>query len=172
VSAIADCKSILNNADQRVDIEELLDLSTFMTRMATIKDYLDLCARCMSCFKSDSSSIGQTFPNSNDMARPVRHFIVEFYRRQLIGVASTSLSLSVVNYAESVISEFPFHDLNDLTKVAVDRRIVYPATKEKVQFMSIELNALCTTLEKFTTALALEQKLEAIFACQQVKQPF
>ena len=103
------------------------------------------------------------------MARPVRNFIVEFYRRQLVGMASLILCLSVVNFAESEAPELSCGQLKDLTKVVVDRRTVYPATKDKVQFLSIELAALCESLEKYTAALAFEQQLEVLFASQEVR---
>ena len=169
IATISECKSLLRNVELRPDLEELADLTTFMTRLMTIKEYLELCARCLACFKSDLSAIGQSFPHSQDMARPVRNFIVEFYRRQLVGMASLTLCLSVVNFAESEAPELSCGQLKDLTKVVVDRRTVYPATKDKVQFLSIELAALCETLEKFTAALAFEQQLEVLFASQEVR---
>ena len=167
-ASISECKSLLNNVDHRPDLEDLSDLTTFMTRLNTIKEFFDLCTASVACFKADLPAIGQTFPTSNDFARPVRQFIVEFYRRQLVGVASMTLCLSVVNFAESVIADLSPNQLSDLTKMAVECQTVYPATKEKVQFLSLELKALCASLQKMTPALALEQQLEALFASQQV----
>ncbi len=51
-------------------------------------------------------------------------------------------------------------------------RTVFPVTKEKVNFLSLELNALCQMLDKMVNSLALEQKLEALTACQKVSPPF
>jgi len=63
-----------------------------------------------------------------------------------------------------------FDDLNDATKNVVEVNTVVPVTKDVVNYMSLELNALSAMLHKLTTSLAFEQKLEAICACQQVGQ--
>jgi hypothetical protein len=169
-ATISECKSLLNNIDHRPDLEDLSDLITFMARLNTIKGFFDLCAASVSCFKADLLAIGQNFPTTNDLARPVRQFIVEFYRRQLVGMPSMTLCLSVVNFAESIIADLSpmWNQLSDLTKIVVEQQTIYPATPEKVQYLSLELNALCVNLEKMTTALALEQQLELLFASQQV----
>lgn len=113
-------------------------------------------------------AIGQAVPGGGDLARPVRHFVVEFYRRHIAGLASLSLAMAVANFVGFEAPNVPLVDFNDATKCVVDARTVVPVTKEVANFISLELNALITMLKKLATSLAFEQKLEALCACQQV----
>jgi hypothetical protein len=70
VPVVADCRSIVCNVDGRVDIEDILDLATFMNRIGAIKNFFELCVRSVACFKSDLSVIGQTVPTGENLAGP------------------------------------------------------------------------------------------------------
>ena len=167
VGIINDCRAFVANIDGRADIEEVLELATFMNRVATIKTFFELCQRSVACFKADPRVIGQTVPGGDDLARPLRHFIIEFYRRHLAGLSSLCLATSVVGFVDANAGTFGV-TLKDATKTVIDAKTSYPVTKEKVNFLSLNLKALCELLEKMIVSLSMEQKLDALTACQQV----
>ena len=167
VGLINDCRSFVDNIDGRADIEEVLQLATFMNRVAVIKNFFELCQRSVACFKADPRVIGTTVPGGDDFARPLRHFIVEFYRRHLVGLPSLCLATSVVSFVHANGGSFG-GNLKESTKSVIDAKTSYPVTKEKVNFLSLNLKALTELLEKMIISLAMEKKVEAVNAYLQV----
>ena len=96
--------------------EELRDLSLTLSRLLVFKNYFASCTKCMLCFKVDPSVLGQYFPtgtifesdgivvmpksfknrlpSGDEISRPVKHYIGEYYRKRLCGVFSLSLALT------------------------------------------------------------------------------
>ena len=81
------------------EIGELIELWTYLNRLLVLKEYFAMCMRSSACFKTGSNTIvGTLFPSADEMARPVKVFVTEYYRRRMLGIPSLCLSTILCNY--------------------------------------------------------------------------
>ena len=58
-----------------------------------------MCLRSSSCFKTDKNAIvGTLFPTGDEIARPLKVFVTEYYRRRMLGLSSLCLSAVLCNF--------------------------------------------------------------------------
>ena len=81
------------------EIGELIELWTYLNKLLVLKEYFAMCMRSSACFKTGSNTIvGTLFPSADEMARPVKVFVTEYYRRRMLGIPSLCLSTILCNY--------------------------------------------------------------------------
>ena len=84
----------------REDVGDLIELWTFLSRLLVLKEYFGMCIRSSACFKTGSNSIfGTLFPSADEIARPLKVFVTEYYRRRMLGFPSLCLSVILCNFA-------------------------------------------------------------------------
>ena len=83
----------------REDVRELTELWTFLNRLLVLKEYFSMCMRASACFKTGSNSIvGTLFPSGDEIARPLKVYVTEYFRRSMLGIASLCLSVVTCNF--------------------------------------------------------------------------
>ena len=96
---ISESRVIVTEALQREDIGELIELSTFLNRLLVFKEYFSLCLGSSACFKSGNNAVfGTLFPTGDEIARPLKVFVAEYYRRRMLGTPSLCLSVVLCNF--------------------------------------------------------------------------
>ena len=81
------------------DVEELVELWTFMNRLHVLKEYFAMCLRSSTCFKAGNTAIiGALFPSGDEMARPLKVYVTEYFRRCMLGLSSLCLSSIACNF--------------------------------------------------------------------------
>ncbi len=58
-----------------------LSFFSFFCRLLVIKEYFSTCTRSAEVFKGDPTGFGKLLPTGDEVARPIKLFLVEFYRR-------------------------------------------------------------------------------------------
>ena len=66
-----------------------------------------MCMRSSACFKTGNNSIvGTLFPSCDEIARPLKVYVTEYFRRSMLGIASSCLSVvtcNLVNLSEPTL---------------------------------------------------------------------
>lgn len=79
IDTISESRLIVTQALLREDVGELIELSTFLSRLLVLKEYFSMCLRSSSCFKTDKNAIvGTLFPTGDEIARPLKVFVTEY----------------------------------------------------------------------------------------------
>ena len=95
----SESSAILTASLMKNEIGELIELWTYLNRLLVLKEYFAMCMRSSACFKTGSNTIvGTLFPSADEMARPVKVFVTEYYRRRMLGIPSLCLSTILCNY--------------------------------------------------------------------------
>jgi hypothetical protein len=103
----------------------------------------------------------------------------EYYRRRMLGLSSLCLSVVLCNFVDlsepNLLHNLP--DANSVTKLSLlelakayaDRKLTLPG-KDRVHYLSLELENLCMNLFKSEVAKFLEQNIDALNASQRISQ--
>ena len=178
VEAVHESRKILVEPLKQ-DLHELTEISTILARLLVLKDCFELFSRCMLCFKADPSVTGQFFPTGDEMARPVKLYIAEFYRKRLLGVFSWTLSLSLCEFTAltepSLLENLPDSSSPtklptlEITKAYSDRK--FSSTSVTSVTLSAEsLNHVCSNMMKSEVGKYLQQNIDALTASQRINQ--
>ena len=83
-------------------IEDLIELWTFLKRLYVFKEYFGMCLRSSACFKAGNAAIiGTLFPTGDEMARPLKVYVTEYFRRCMLGLSSLCLSSIICNFVNA-----------------------------------------------------------------------
>ena len=161
----------LGTVSSRPEMHELLDLTIFMHRILVVKEFFSLCTRSMVVFKAEASQLGQLLPTMDEVARPVKLFLAEYYRRQLLGVGSQSLATLTCRYVEARESNLLTNlkdkmTVEDLSKAFLDTRLSKPGMSDKGRFLSLEFENIWGLTKKTEVAKYLAENVEALQANQ------
>lgn len=116
------------------NVQELVELWTFLNRLHVLKEYFGMCLRSSSCFKAGNNTIvGTLFPSGDEIARPLKVYVTEYFRRCMLGLSSLCLSVLVCNFVNlsepNLLTNLPDANsgptklsISELTKVSVNRQ--------------------------------------------------
>lgn len=160
------------------ELFDLLRLSTFVARLTLLRDFFTLCRRTMLSFKADPSALGQMLPTGDELARPVKVFLAEFYWRHLVGFATRSLSIFVCHYMqEAEPSLFTCDDdeevvtkaaaLEEVARDFIQARLRRPG-KDRSHFLTLELGNLVGQMQKLELTKCFDENIEMLEASQQI----
>ena len=71
-----------------------------------------MCLRSSSCFKADNSVIGTLFPTGDEIARPVKVFVTEYYRRRMLDMGVHRRQMEEFTYDETTDTYTYYADVN------------------------------------------------------------
>ena len=129
--SLSDSHSILAQYLKNDDVEELVELWIFMNRLHVLKEYFAMCLRSSTCFKAGNTAIiGALFPSGDEMARPLKVYVTEYFRRFMLGLSSLCLSSIACNFVNifepNLLTNLPDANsgptklsISELTKVTV-----------------------------------------------------
>lgn len=157
---------------------DLNSLGAFLCKLLVLKEFYSLCTRSMLSFKADVNVLGQTIPDGDELARPVKVFMTEFFRRCLVGYGTLSLSIvlcDLVNNTEpKLLANLPSAKAEkklsvvELSSAYLERKLSVPGLDDARLRLSAELNNLFALVRRVEMARFLEQNIEALNASQQI----
>ncbi len=155
----------LSSDTTRFEVAELTELVTFMQRLLVLKEFFALCTRSMICFKAESSSAASegTLPSGEAMAQPVKYYLAEFYRRQMLGLPSQAAVLLVCRFMEhkepSLLTNLTEENsqtrlqLEELTKTFLTQQTLQPSGgSDRGRFFTLEVANLQQLIHRVEVA--------------------
>ena len=127
----SESRVIVTQYHKNENVEELVELWTFMNKLHVLQEYFGMCLRSSACFKAGNNTIiGTLFPSGDEMARPLKVYVTEYFRRCMLGLPSLFLSGIICNFVNlsepNLLTNLPDANsgptklsITELTKVGV-----------------------------------------------------